>query len=157
MNPAADGATATLVVRAGERLAAVPLAAVSETMRPLPVQRLPGTSRFVRGVSVVRAEPVPVLDLGALLGGTGEDRVGRFVTLRSADGRAFALAVGDVVGIRQLPQQVLRELSPVLGTESKEVAGAMAVLDEELVVLLRAAVLVPADVWRELDARGAAR
>jgi chemotaxis signal transduction protein len=51
-------------------------------MRPLPVERIAGMLSFVRGVSIIRGVPTPVVDLGVVLGTPGE-AVDRFVTLRA--------------------------------------------------------------------------
>jgi purine-binding chemotaxis protein CheW len=36
-------------------------------MRPLPIKPIAGTPGFVRGVSIIRGAPTPVIDLKALL------------------------------------------------------------------------------------------
>ena len=46
-------------------LAALPLEHVVETMRPLPVEPLGDAPRFILGLSIVRGEPIPVVDVGA--------------------------------------------------------------------------------------------
>ncbi|MFL5302954.1 MAG: chemotaxis protein CheW, partial [Anaeromyxobacteraceae bacterium] len=55
-----------LLVRAGSRLCALPLACVVETLRPLHTSPLAGTPACVSGVAVVRGAPTPVVDLDAL-------------------------------------------------------------------------------------------
>ena len=61
--------TSALVFRAGSMLCALRLADVIETMRPLGTRPLAGTPAFVRGVSIVRGVPTPVVDVARLLGG----------------------------------------------------------------------------------------
>ena len=51
-----------LVVMVGARACAIPLDHVAETMRPLPIEPVAGTPGFVRGVSVIRGAPTPVVD-----------------------------------------------------------------------------------------------
>jgi purine-binding chemotaxis protein CheW len=145
-----------LVVRAGSRRAALPLAVVGETMRPLPVEPLAGAPPFVAGVAVVRAEPVPVVDLAVLLAGGNDpvDEVRRFVTVRAGSG-TFMLGVADVVGIRELPSDVQRDLPGLLGAAAASVALAVAAQDRRLLMLLDAARLVPDAVWQALRAHGA--
>ena len=65
-----------LVVTAGAHACAFPLHHVVEIMRPLPIKSVAGTPGFVRGVSVVRGAPTPVVDLKALLE-NGENSLGR--------------------------------------------------------------------------------
>ena len=87
MNRDAASGSQTLVVRVCTRLCAVPLAHVVETMRPLPVERIAGMPSFVRGVSIIRGVPTPVVDLGVVLGTPGE-AAERFVTLRLGFGKS---------------------------------------------------------------------
>ena len=56
-----------LVVMAGARACAIPLHHVGETMRPLRIEPVGRTPGFVRGVSMIRGAPTPVVDLKALL------------------------------------------------------------------------------------------
>jgi chemotaxis signal transduction protein len=55
------------VVTVGARQCAFPLHLVAETLRPLPIEPVAGTPSFVRGMSVIRGKPTPVVDLKALL------------------------------------------------------------------------------------------
>jgi chemotaxis signal transduction protein len=50
-----------LVVMVGTRACAIPLHHVAETLRPLPIQSVAGMPNFVRGVSVIRGTPTPVV------------------------------------------------------------------------------------------------
>jgi purine-binding chemotaxis protein CheW len=138
-----------LVVRAGSRLCALPVRDVVETMRPLPVEPVAGAPSFVRGIAVVRGEPVPVVDLGALLGDSGEPDLTRFVTLRVAS-RRVALAVEAVLGLRDVETRVAREVPPLLRDVESDGIAAVAVLDGELLLVLRAARLVPEELWESL-------
>jgi purine-binding chemotaxis protein CheW len=123
-------------------------------MRPLPVEALPAMPPFVAGVAVVRAEPVPVVDLEALLGGRQGEAAGRFVTVRSEAG-TFMLAVTEVLGVRELPAGALQELPLLLGAEAASLAAAVAAHDQRLLTLLSAGRLVPTEVWQAMGARGA--
>ena len=69
-----------LIVMAGARACAIPLDYVAETMRPLPIEPVAGTPGFVRGVSVIRGAPTPVVDLK----GKGQVKTW-FLGYRSAD------------------------------------------------------------------------
>ena len=77
-----------LVVMVGARACAFPLHHVAETMRPLPIKGVAGTPGFVRGVSVIRGTPTPVVDLKALLESSeNSPSYGRFVALKLDDRR----------------------------------------------------------------------
>jgi len=139
--------TAALIVTAGSRRCAIPLASVIETMRPLPTEPVAGTPPFVRGLSVIRGTPTLVVDLRGLLDGTASSgTAGRYVTLK-AGARAVALAVETVVGIRTLTSAETAELPSLLGAAGRETIEAIGTHDAELLVVLRAARLGQADLW----------
>lgn len=133
--------TLALVFLTRARLCALPLAHVVETMRPLAVAPLAGAPPFVRGLAVIRGTPLPVVDLGALLFGSEPASPTRFVTLRLGP-RGVALALEAVLGVRDLPG-TLTSLPPLLSGASAEAISAIGRLDEQLLLLLNAARLVP--------------
>lgn len=138
-----------LIVRAGTRVCALPVADVLETMRPLPVAPLAGAPPGVLGSAVVRGEALPVIHAGVLI---GEERshTGRFVTLRIAQ-RRVALAVDAVVGLRRFDVQASSHIPPLLAGALGDAVTALRVADEDLMLVLDGARLVPPDVWDALD------
>lgn len=142
-----------LICRVRRQYAALSVLDVIETMRPLPVEALAGAPSFVRGLSVVRGVPVPVVDLGALLGVAEPASPDRFVTLRTGR-RHVALAVEAVLGVRRLSESALRELPPLLGGASAEAVSAVGTLDGQLLFVLSTARIVPESVWAVLDSHG---
>lgn len=95
-------AVACLLAQAGSHLCAIPVADVVETMRPLPVERLPGMPAELLGLSFVRGAAVPVVDLARVLAEGGDAHaISRYVLVRGRD-RRFALAVAAVPGIDAL-------------------------------------------------------
>lgn len=137
-----------LIVTVGARAYAIPIRHVSETMRPLPIEPVPGAPAFVRGLSVIRGAPLPVVDLRRLLEGESPVLFGRFVTVQ-VDERRFVLAVDRVVGVRDLA--LLQTLPPLLRADGgTDLVQAIGISDAQLLVVLRAARLVPEDVWGSL-------
>jgi purine-binding chemotaxis protein CheW len=122
-------------------------------MRPLPVEPVPGTPQYVRGLSVIRGAPVPVVDLSALLDrrGSGARSTGRFVTVK-AHHRRFALAVDSVIGIRELDTTQLEQLPPLLRHADVDVIEAIGVADAQLLVVLRGARILPEETWKAIAA-----
>jgi purine-binding chemotaxis protein CheW len=143
---------ASLVCQVATRLCALPLDAVVETMRPLPVEPIAGAPDFVTGLAIIRGAPVPVVDAARLLGAASE-QPRRFVVLRIA-ARRIALAVDGVVGVRRVAAEQLSELAPLAGAMAGEVVAAIGALDGRLLMLLEAARLVP-DAVLELAERAA--
>lgn len=119
-------------------------------MRPLPVEPLAGTAAFVIGVAIVRGLPVPVVDVGLLLGVSTRPQLTRFVSLRLRE-RLVALAVEAVVGVRSLTSATLIPLPPLLDGASHSVVASVGTLDKELLVVLRATRIVPESVWQVIE------
>ena len=132
----------SLLCRVRTWICALPIGDLVETMRPLPIEPLAGAPRFVRGVSIIRGEPVPVIDGGMLLAGEPLASPGRLVTLRIG-ARSVALAVDEVIGVRTM--SAATELPPLLQRAGADVVTAIGALDAELLVVLRTARLVPED------------
>ncbi len=145
-----------LVVMVGARACAFPLHHVAETMRPLPIKAVAGTPGFVRGVSVIRGTPTPVVDLKALLENSeNSPSYGRFVTLK-LDDRRVAIGVDSVVGLRNLDSAQLGALPPLLRDVTADLIESFATRDAQLLLVLRAARIVPDAVWTTLAAAEAA-
>jgi purine-binding chemotaxis protein CheW len=144
---------AWLLCRAGTMSCALPIEHVVEVMRALPVEQFAGAPKFVLGLSVIRGLPVPVVDLGLVVCGASI-RGGLLVTVREGS-RTIALAVDQVIGVTALEAETFSQLPPLLHEAAADTIAAIAALDGEFVVLLRAARLVPEDVLAWLDAEKA--
>jgi purine-binding chemotaxis protein CheW len=136
---------AHLVVRASSKAYAIPISHVVETMRPLPIAPVTGMPEFVLGLSLIRGAPVPVVDVDSLVGSRRTEEISRFVLLRVAE-RSVALAVGAVVGIRDLDAAHLQEMPPLLSNAGADVIEAVGVLDARLLLVFRASRLVPEEI-----------
>jgi purine-binding chemotaxis protein CheW len=138
----------SLLCLAGGKACALPLSQVIETMRPLPVEAFPNAPMFVSGLALIRGEPLPVIDLSALLG-VQHASVARFVTVKVAE-RRVALAVQAVLGVRDLSQALLVTLPPLLREANADRITAVGRLDSQLLFLLSSMQLVPAEALDEL-------
>lgn len=105
-----------LLVRAGEALAALPAAAVRHVARALPVAALPGARGALLGLVSFGGEPLPVLDLGRVLG-SGSASASAAVTVFAAIG-----ADGDreLVGLAVDEALAVVELSGTVGPDGAE-------------------------------------
>jgi purine-binding chemotaxis protein CheW len=144
-----------LVVRAQGWTCALPLEEVIETLRPLPVSPVAGVPPFVRGVSVVRGEPTPVISLAVLMGGAASREPRRFVLLRVPE-RRVALEVDEVLGLRELSLAELGAVPPLLRNAASGHLEVLGTLDGQLLGALRTARLVPAEAWTRLATSGGA-
>jgi purine-binding chemotaxis protein CheW len=151
-NTLLPAARSALIVVARANRCALALEHVIETMRPLPIQPVVDAPAHVLGLSIIRGRPVPVVDLGALLGSGGADDVlasahARFVTVRAGGARHVALAVQSVIGVRNLVSSNVHELPPLVAASSSASVAALGVLDRELVAVLDTVRVLPEDVW----------
>jgi purine-binding chemotaxis protein CheW len=148
-----DERCSCVVLGVRARTCAIGVEHVVETMRPLPIEELPNMPPFVLGLSMVRGVGVPVVDVGALLGCSETRDTTRFVALRIG-GRCAALAVESVIGVHRVDRARFTELPRLLGETSEELVLSMGRLDDQLLLVLRAAKIVPDDAWRVARARG---
>lgn len=132
-----------LIVGVRASRVALPVAHVVEQMRPLPVEAVRGTPPYVLGMSRVRGEAIPVMDLGRFLTGTEGPAAARWVTVRVGD-RRMALAVDVVEGVRTADLPHLGALPPLLREVDTRAVDALGVLDASLLLLLHAARLLDA-------------
>jgi purine-binding chemotaxis protein CheW len=139
-----DAGAMSLLFRAGSLLCALRLDEVIETMRPLTVRPLAGTPSYVRGVTIMRGVPTPVLDVARLVGGEEADIV-RFVAVRTERG-PVAFATGPVLGIRAAVADTARHSVLYGGASSRLVAG-VGTVDAEPILLLQSMRVLPDDVW----------
>ncbi len=145
-----------LVFKVAGVACALPIAAVVETMRPLPLQRVDSAPAIVAGLAMIRGVPTPVIDTARLLGTAATTETGRFVTVAVGE-RRVALAVTSVVGLRAVAAEQLRALPPLLAGAETGAVSAIGALDRELLLLLRDARLVPETVFTATPATGAAQ
>jgi purine-binding chemotaxis protein CheW len=127
----------------------LPLEHVRETMRPLPLERLPNLPSYVCGLSVIRGRPTPVLDTRVLLGAQTDVPPSRYISLRLGE-RAAALAVDEVLGVHGVATELL-DSPPALAAAQNPHVAALGLLDADLLVLLQHTQLVPEALWLQLE------
>jgi purine-binding chemotaxis protein CheW len=150
-----------LLCRIGSCIGALALKDVRETMRPLPIEQLPGMPPFVLGLAIIRGFPTPVVDAGRLLNPSSPPSTpifspspARFVSLKLGE-RTAALAVDAVLDVRSLPAETLSNIPPLLRGGDAELVSAIGALDAKLLLVLEAARLVPDALWSAMKANGA--
>ena len=140
----ASTSTRVLLVRAGTRICALPVGFVVETLRLPPIRPVPGAAEGVRGISILRGTPVPVVDLAALLGDGEDSQAARLVAVRTGN-RQVGLLVRAVWRIAEIPD--MAALPPLLQPANDARVQALAAVDQELFWVLDAARLVPEEIW----------
>jgi purine-binding chemotaxis protein CheW len=145
-----DGQAVWLLCRIGYGFGALPLDQVVEIMRVLPVEAVASAPAYIRGLAVLRGKPVPVVDLGILLG-LADFTATRLVSLKIGS-RNVALAVEGVYGVGVIDEARLGDLPPLLRDAAGEAVAAIGMLDAELLFVLQAGRLVPEDVLDQFGA-----
>ena len=130
-----------LLCRIGTRLCAIPLAFVTETMRPANLMQVGDAEGFAVAAAMIRGEPVPVVDTGAVLGEPQTDPR-RLVTI-SVGERSVAISVDDVLGVSTIADDIANELPPLLRGAVDGVVRAIGVRDGEFLFRLEASRLIP--------------
>jgi purine-binding chemotaxis protein CheW len=134
-----------LMIRIRRQACAIPLSHVSEVLRPLPIEATPSQLDALLGVTILRGHPVPVIDASRLIGDGVSEPPGRFVALRVGQ-RTAVLAVNEVVGVRDLSDLTLESLPPLFREADSETVSRIGRLDQELLLVLRAARFVEDDL-----------
>lgn len=144
-----QGSDRALLCSVRTSLFALPLTHVLEIMRPLPVQPMPGSPAFVKGLAIVRGKPVAVVDLACVI--DGEQGVPcRWVAVRAGTGSAL-IEVDRIVGIRPLPPEMLSGLPPLLKNADLQMVAAIGTLDAALLLVLDESRLIPDELVERLD------
>jgi purine-binding chemotaxis protein CheW len=116
---------------------AVAIEHVAEVARPRPLTHIADAPDFVVGLTTLRDQLVPVLDLGRLL--VGEPvRATRLLRLRIPSRRA-ALAVEEVAGVADIAPEMLQPLPSLLSGAPEERIVALGQRDAQVLAVLEAA------------------
>ncbi|MBI4471692.1 MAG: chemotaxis protein CheW [Acidobacteria bacterium] len=143
-----------LVCRLKDRLCSLPIVHVVETMRTMPVQKMAQSPAFVIGVSLIRGEVTPVVDVASLLGAP-ESQHDRIVTV-NAGGRRVALAVDSVLGVFEISTATISSLPPLLRNTTGDAVSTLSTLDHQLLHILNSARIVPDSLWEDLETQKSA-
>jgi purine-binding chemotaxis protein CheW len=144
-----------LLVRCRSWLCAIPLSEVVETMRALPLQPVAGAPAFVRGLSLVRGEFLPVVELAALLVSEASEPARRLVVVRAAE-HHLALAVDEVLRVISYELPDGAEVAPLLSQALPAQVAALASLDGAALVILQSTRLLSDAAWTLIQKQTAA-
>jgi purine-binding chemotaxis protein CheW len=124
----------------------LPLEYVVEIMRILPIEQIADVPLCVRGLSIIRGAPTPVVDTALLCGGRTAPSH-RLVTI-TVGTQIVALAVDTVLGIRSISTD--EPLPPLLQEAANNVVSAIGRLDAELLLFLATARIVSEELIERL-------
>ena len=139
-----------LLCGVGPVVCALPLSLVAETLRLLPLQTLSGVPEWFAGITRLRGEGCPVIDLGSLL---GIQQVGlRLVRVQLAQGYV-ALRVERVHGVVQLGDEERGDWIPLVSRATTETIASVGSWDERLLMVIDQVRLCESTrgVWKHLE------
>ncbi|MFO0569297.1 MAG: chemotaxis protein CheW [Polyangiaceae bacterium] len=114
-----------IAVRVGTALYGLPVEHVQEVIGMRPITRVFHAPAALAGVTNLRGEVLPVIELGLLLGGDAElpTSQARIVVVRESSGqkRRAGLRVDELSGLRDLP----KELAPAPSTAGERARAAI--------------------------------
>jgi purine-binding chemotaxis protein CheW len=149
LKDAQEDVVSALLFRVQSRLYALPVTHVVETMRPLPIERMVDASPAIKGLSLIRGMPTPVLSLAFLL--EEDTDFTRFITVSTVRG-PVALTASSVLGVHPIAASSLHDLPPLLKDANSDAISAIGTADAELLTVLNAARLLPDAWWDSLHA-----
>ncbi|HEX9051606.1 MAG TPA: chemotaxis protein CheW, partial [Anaeromyxobacter sp.] len=112
----------------------LPIELVREILEPLPVTRVPGAAAALRGVTNVRGQVVPVLDVAIRIGAAADPAARSCLLVTDRGGAVCALAVDGVRGIDDLEPG--RASAPPVVLQPAEWLAAIAERDGRVVLLV---------------------
>lgn len=145
---------AYLIFRAIGQLCALSAEHVDETMRPLKLQPIDNAPSFVAGLSVIRGMAYPIVDLRKFFGVDSSELPKRLIAIRVGETRRVGLLVDEVLGLCPAHTLGFQPLPPILKMARSEVIESLAMLDGELLQVLRQGQFVPDSVWERAAAPG---
>ena len=108
--PSSGGSATHLLVRCGETYCALPLASVRRVTGRLEVQPLPGSRAELAGLAEFAGEPLPILDLGRLVGEAAASASTATVAAAAGQGAErslVGLAVDEALELVDVPQAAI--------------------------------------------------
>ncbi|MEW6048594.1 MAG: chemotaxis protein CheW [Bacillota bacterium] len=125
-----------LVFSLGGLTAAVPVGAVDEVSRPLPVSRVPCASRWLRGLVNLRGEVIPIVDFCAVAG--LRERDAGFLLVVDAAGTKAAIEVEEIHGVIALVPQPHEDVPagwlPLFSAVARGPSGLVGIIETSVLL-----------------------
>ncbi|MEI6045049.1 MAG: chemotaxis protein CheW [Chloroflexota bacterium] len=116
---------------------AVPVARVQEIIRLQPITVIPRAPDYVLGMTNLRGQVIPVIDLVKRLGlgQVQENKLARII-IAELPGQMVGMMVDNVISVAQLPQSEIEPPSPVVLSVDSQFIMGLTQYHEYLIILL---------------------
>jgi purine-binding chemotaxis protein CheW len=126
-----------VVFRLGNEEFGIDITQVREIDKLVHVTRVPRVPSFVEGIINLRGQLVPVLDLRTRLGlPHGLPPKSARIVVAEIEGRTFGMIVDEVRAVVRIPGDQIVESHVVLEGLATEYVGAVAKIEERVIILL---------------------
>lgn len=126
-----------VVFRLGDEEFGIDITQVREIDKLVRITRVPRVPAFVEGIINLRGQLVPVLDLRTRLGlPRGVPSKTARIVVAEIEGRAFGMIVDEVREVTRIPADQVVESDVVLEGLATEYVGAVAKMEQRVIVLL---------------------
>lgn len=127
----------TILFKLGNETYGLPISAVKEIIKPLPVTKVPRTAEYVEGIIDLRGLILPIINLRILLGLAPAEMTddSRFIHV-VAEGQDLGIMVDMVSEVVHIPQSLLEEAPEVIAGVDGRYLDGVARLQDRLILLV---------------------
>ena len=136
-------------VRVGAETFGLPITAVQEILRPLPLTPVPGAPAHVEGVINLRGRILPVVDLRKRCGVPAEAGRKNRIVVAVSEGRRVGLMVDAASEVLRIPESAVDSPARLFGEQSSGYVTGVAKLSGRLVILVDVGKLLAAGTAQE--------
>lgn len=136
-------------VRVGAETFGLPIPAVQEILRPLPLTPVPGAPAHVEGVINLRGRILPVVDLRKRCGVPAEAGRKNRIVVAESEGRRVGLMVDAASEVLRIPESAVDSPAQVFGEQSSGYVTGVAKLSGRIVILVDVGKLLAAGTAQE--------
>jgi purine-binding chemotaxis protein CheW len=128
--------------RVGQETFGVPIGAVQEILRPLPVTPVPGAPPHIEGVINLRGRIISIMDLRKRCGAPAEPNRRNRIVVAESDGRRIGLMVDSASEVLRIPEASIEPPASLFGDAPAGYVTGVAKLANRLVILVDIALLL---------------
>ena len=126
-----------VVFNLGEEIYAVPVTRVQEIVRLQPITIIPRAPEYVLGMTNLRGQVIPVIDLVKRLGlGQVQQTKASRIMVAELPGQMVGMMVDNVISVAQLPRSKIEPPPPVVRSVDSQFIEGLSHYQDNLLILL---------------------